>query len=170
MKLKSWLLAAMFSFALTPFAMAESAEHLYHQGISYYKKGDAATAKLFNKIHKTDKSPFAELYTTNSDIQKNYAQAFQFYKKACDKGHQVSCLNLGYMYANNEGVQQNYTEAAKLFEKTCNNMVAQGCFNLGILYRTGTGVQQNLTYAKKYFERACDMKEEEACIAYSLMN
>ena len=41
-KRKSLLLATVFSFALTPLAMADSAEDLFYQGVNAKKKGNYA--------------------------------------------------------------------------------------------------------------------------------
>ena len=140
MKYKSLLLTAVFSFTLTPLAMAESAEDLFYQGVDAYDKGNyAQAAKLYEQA------------CNGGDAEGG-------------------CYNLGLLYHNGQGVKQNYAQAAKLFEQACHGGDAKGCYNLGVLYGNGQGKRQNKSTAKEYYGKACDLGYQDGCDWYKKLN
>ena len=132
MKLKSLLLATVFSFAFTSFAMAESAVDLFLQGVNAYNKGNYKQATKFYKQACDD--GFAEsctnlgvLYDSGRGVKQNYTQAAKLYEQACDGDDAVGCFNLGVSYYNGQGKKQNFSTAKKYFGKACDLGEQQGC-------------------------------------------
>ena len=132
MKLKSLLLATVFSFTLTPFAMAESAKDLFNQGVNAYNKGNyAQAAKLFEQACN---GGFARgcynlgvLYDDGRGVKQNYAQAAKLYEQACNGSVAESCFNLGVMYGKGQGKRQNHSTAKEYFGKACDLGNQDGC-------------------------------------------
>ncbi|MBO7381126.1 MAG: sel1 repeat family protein, partial [Neisseriaceae bacterium] len=142
MKRKLLLLTAVFSFALTPLAMAESAENLLNQGFNAYDKGNyTQAAKLYEQACHGGNAGgcynLGVLYGKGKGVKQDYAQAAKLYEQTCNGGIAQGCNNLGLLYKNGQGVKQNYVQAAKLYEKACNGGAASGCSNLGVLYADG---------------------------------
>ena len=175
MKCKSLLLTAVFSFALTPLAMAESAEDLFYQGVNAYKQGNyTQAAKLSEQAcnggYAQGCGALGQLYDSGQGVKQNYAQAAKLYEKACHGGVVQGCLGLGVLYHNGQGVKQNYAQAAQLYEQACNGGYAKGCYNLGVLYDNGQGKRQDLSSAKEYYGKACNLGYQNGCYEYKKLN
>ncbi|MBR0128465.1 MAG: sel1 repeat family protein [Neisseriaceae bacterium] len=96
MKRKLLLLAACFSFALSPLAMAESAEDLFYQGVHAHKQGNySQAAKLFGKACHGGNAKgcynLGVLYANGQGKRQNLSSAKEYYGKACDLGLQGGC-------------------------------------------------------------------------------
>ena len=90
-KRKSLLLATVFYFALTPLAMAESAEDLFYQGVNAEKKGNyAQAAKLWEQACNGGDAKgcfnLGVLYANGQGVKQNHAQAAKLYEQACHGG------------------------------------------------------------------------------------
>ncbi|MBP5790158.1 MAG: sel1 repeat family protein, partial [Neisseriaceae bacterium] len=77
MKRKLLLLTAVFSFALTPLAMAKSAEDLFKQGVDAYNKGDySQAAKLYEQACNGDSAGscfnLGLLYANGQGVKQNF--------------------------------------------------------------------------------------------------
>lgn len=131
-KRKSLLLATVFSFALTPLAMADSAEDLFYQGVNAKKKGNyAQAAELFEQACHGGVAQgcfnLGVLYDNGQGVKQNYAQAAKLWEQACNDDHAWSCYNLGMLYHNGQGKRQNKSTAKKYFAKACDLGDQYGC-------------------------------------------
>ena len=113
MKRKLLLLAACFSFALTPLAMAESAEDLFNQGVNAANKGNyAQAAKLFEQACHGGIAEgcfnLGNLYAKGQGVKQDYEKATKLFEQACHGGDERGCYNLGVLYDKGQGVKQNY--------------------------------------------------------------
>ena len=185
MKLKSLLLATVFSFALTPFAMAESASDLFFQGRDAKNQGSySQAAKLFKQACNSDGGvssfeviacmELGFLYEDGKGVKQDYAQAVKLYEKACYSGNGAgasACYLLKDDELRNKAkrAEQEYAQTAKLYEKACNGGDADGCFNLGWLYDDGQGVKQNYAQAAKFYEQACNGGVAAGCTNLGLL-
>ena len=132
MKRKLLLLAAVFSFALTPLAMAESAENLFNQGVNAHKQGNySQAAKLYEQSCNGGVAGscfnLGLLYDKGQGVKQNYAQAAKLYEQACNGGYAESCYNLGLLYGKGQGKQQNHSTAKEYFGKACDLGYQNGC-------------------------------------------
>ena len=94
---------------------------------------------------------------------KNYSEAIEFYRKACNLNNGDGCNDLGFLYARGKGVDKNDIIALYLIEKSCNLNFAIGCFNLGSIYYDGKGVSQDYQKGKSFFNKACNLGYKDAC-------
>jgi TPR repeat protein len=77
------------------------------------------------------------------ETNKNYTEAFVWYRKAAEQGGADAQYTLGIMYANGKGVPQNDTEAIAWYRKAAEQGLAAAQYNLGIMYGNGQGVPQS---------------------------
>jgi TPR repeat protein len=73
------------------------------------------------------------MYLRGEGVPKDLNRAAGLFKRACDAGGSVGCLDLGSMYLRGEGVPKDRNRAADLFEKACNAGLNRGCENLSRL-------------------------------------
>ncbi len=73
------------------------------------------------------------MYHEGEGVAKDLNRAADLFKRACDAGGSVGCLDLGTMYSRGEGVPMDRNRAADLFEKACNAGLNRGCENLARL-------------------------------------
>lgn len=67
----------------------------------------------------------------------DYHKAAELYKKACDSGYVVSCLDLARLYEDGKGVRQDYHEAKELYGKACDLGDQLGCDKYAKLNQEG---------------------------------
>jgi TPR repeat protein len=133
-------------------------EYLRVQDINEYKKscgrGDAeacfVTARFLD-------------HTLLDEIEKDLNTAREYYAKACEKEHILSCASAARMWSDGLGGRQNKIKAKSYFEKACKGDHAQSCAALGRMWSAGTGGPRDAAKAKEYFNRACDLGESESC-------
>ena len=116
----------------------------------------------------------------NKSSNRNYEEAVQAYRLACDGENMEGCYRLGLMYSLGFGVEQNDEEAARFyqiacdggecnacrnfgirfyircFQTTCNNGNSNSCFGLGNMYQFGHDIEQNDEEAARFYRLACD--------------
>jgi TPR repeat protein len=94
---------------------------------------------------------------------KQFSQAAELYRKACDGGERKGCHDLGLMYFKGEGVAKDLNRAAGLFKRACDEGGTGGCLDLGEMYSRGEGVPNDLNRAADFFKRACDAGGAPGC-------
>ena len=101
---------------------------------------------------------------------KEYDEAAELFKKACDGGKMSGCYNLGVMYAKGSGVEKDFSKAAELSKKACDGGHMHGCGHLGFMYEYGNGVEKNEQKAAELYKKACDGGEMNACRSLGIIN
>jgi len=94
---------------------------------------------------------------------KQFSQAAELYRKACDGGERKGCHDLGLMYQRGEGVAKDLNRAAGLFKRACDAGGTGGCLDLGLMYLRGEGVPKDLNRAADLYKRACDAGAPPGC-------
>ena len=59
-----------------------------------------------------------DMYFHGEGVEKNYNEAFKWFRKSAEQGNAIGQYNLGRMYNNGEGVKQDKKEAIKWFRKS----------------------------------------------------
>lgn len=106
----------------------------------------------------------------NHEKLESYTQAYNMYKRSCDKGFMASCYNLAMLYVNGLGVANDIQKANRIFFEACVNDEEQSCYNLAISYKDGIGVKADRLKAKEFFKKACDLGMEPGCKEYKIIN
>ena len=94
---------------------------------------------------------------------KQFSQAAELYRKACDGGERKGCHDLGLMYYRGEGMTKDLTRAGGLFKRACDAGGTGGCLDLGLMYLRGEGVPKDLNRAADLYMRACDAGAPPGC-------
>ncbi len=97
---------------------------------------------------------------------KNYKEAFKWYKISAESGNPSAQNNLGVLYASGNGVDKDDKEAFKWFLKSAEqgNDVAQ-C-NVANNYLNGTGIIKNREEAKIWLKKSADNHNTKAQAQY----
>ena len=95
---------------------------------------------------------------------KNYNQAFNFSKKACNLNSGHGCSMLGYHYLKGLGTKKDEKKAYETFKKACKLNDSTGCNNLAAMYFEGKFVKKDRKKAKELYEKACKMRNTHACV------
>ena len=101
---------------------------------------------------------------------KEYDEAAELFKKACDGGKMSGCYNLGVMYKKGNGVEKNEQKAVELYKKACDGGKMLGCTNLGFMYANGNGVEKDLGKAAELFKKACDGGNMHGCRSLDIIH
>ncbi|MCM1129557.1 MAG: hypothetical protein NC211_06770 [Alistipes senegalensis] len=86
--------------------------------------------------------------------EKAYQEAVKWYTRAAEKGHAVSCFNLGNIYYAGRGVVQDYAKAADWYELAARQGVARAQDNLGLMFFHGRGRPVEPETAVYWFRQA----------------
>ncbi|QCE32714.1 sel1 repeat family protein [Acetobacteraceae bacterium] len=108
-------------------------------------------------------------YQHGNGGEQNYTKAFQYFKKASQKGNLWADLNLGVMYEKGHGVAQNYQKAREYYESAAQQSLPEAENNLGYLYQHGLGMDHNYLMAKQYYEMASSQDNAEAFYNLGIM-
>ena len=104
-----------------------------------------------------DQLNLGHIYSSGKDmsgVNRDYAQAFKWFRKAAEQGDAKGQYFLGRMYYYGEGTAKDYAEAAKFYRRSAEqgDVVAQ--FSLAICYANGEGVAKDAAEAYAYYNLA----------------
>jgi TPR repeat protein len=95
-------------------------------------------------------------YYNGRGVEKDFAKAAEYYRKAADQGHALAQYNLGYAYSKGEGVAEDKAEGARWYRKAAEQGFALAQCNLGVAYRNGEGVAKDLAEAIRWIRKAAE--------------
>lgn len=87
---------------------------------------------------------------------KDYKNAFDYYKKAADLGHTGAQVGLGVLYEDGHGVSKDLKQAFKWYKKAAEKGNLYGQYDLALCYRYGKGVDINYNDAFKWFSKSAE--------------
>ena len=101
---------------------------------------------------------------------QDYDTAFQWYRRAADKGSTHAKAQLGVHYARGLGVDEDDRKALQWTREAANEGDVKGMRDLGDLYFFGTGVPRDNTQSTAWYRKAADLgdvnSEYEMGMAY----
>ena len=95
--------------------------------------------------------------------EKDYEEAFFWFKKAADKNHANACEWCGHCYENGYGTEKDYTKAVSYYNKAIDLGNIDAMFDLGTCYYYGHGVNKDYRIAFSWFKKAADKNHADAC-------
>ena len=101
-------------------------------------------------------------YREGKGVDRDYAQAVTWWRKAAWQGHARAQSALGFMYANGQGVSSDCVQAVTWYRIAAEQGVARAQFNLGVMYAKGDGVPQDRIEAHKWMSLAAALPESAA--------
>jgi TPR repeat protein len=96
----------------------------------------------------------ARAYHYGLGIERDYAAAYTWYKKAADKGMMHGEFGQGLLLYQGQGTGQDYAAALALFRKAAAQGHLDATYNIGHMYDGGLGVGKDQTEAAKWFKKA----------------
>ena len=97
---------------------------------------------------------------------KNYKNAFEWYKKAAEQGHVEAQNSLGWSYQYSYfGVDKDLVQAAYWYRKAAEQEHAIAQYNLGFCYKYGLGVDKDLVQAAYWYHKSAENGYADAKIA-----
>ncbi|SSS46584.1 TPR repeat-containing SEL1 subfamily protein [Acinetobacter baumannii] len=98
------------------------------------------------------------------DLNVDYEQAFNWYKKAADQNDAKSQYNLVIIYLNGYGAKKDLSKSVEYYRKSALQGDTDSQLQLGIRYLNGEGVERNIETAKEWFQKAKLSGNQEADI------
>jgi TPR repeat protein len=95
-------------------------------------------------------------------LQKDYAQALSWFRKAADQGDAIAQFMVGDMYDDGIGVTPDYGQALSWYRKAADQGYAGAQNNLGVMYQRGHGVPQDYQQAMMWYRKAADQGDANA--------
>ena len=87
--------------------------------------------------------------------EKDYEEAFFWFKKAADQNHANACEWCGHCYENGYGTEKDYTKAVSYYNKAINLGNIDAMFDLGTCYYYGHGVNKDYRIAFSWLKKGC---------------
>ncbi len=109
------------------------------------------------KAKKSDRAAqytLGAFYFVGQGVERDYAEAVKWYRRAADQNLVSAQISLGYCYEHGQGVDQDVTEAVKWFRKAAEQNSAGAQYALGKHYAEGTGVEKDYVEAYAWFNLA----------------
>lgn len=89
--------------------------------------------------------------------------AFALAERGCNRGHAMSCNNLGVCYQRGTGTKRDLARARETYAKACSMGGRRGCQNQAALLLDGEGGPADIAAGKRFLEKACDLGEAMSC-------
>ena len=90
------------------------------------------------------------MYINGDGVERNYAEAFKWFRRAAAAGHTRSQYDLGSMYRNGEGMKENKDAAKYLYTLAANKGHATAAYELAKIYQS----DGDIANSEKWFETA----------------
>ena len=116
----------------------------------------ALTVLSFDANYIKAQMALGKCYFTGQGVERDYAEAIIWYRKAAEQGDADSQLDLGSLYYYGEGVAQDYTEAVKWYRMAAEQGDDNAQTGLGACYFNGYGVSQDYAEAVRCFYKAAE--------------
>ena len=94
------------------------------------------------------------MYVRGDGVDRDYAQATRWFRKAAEQGQGEAQFSLGLRYLDGQAVPQDYKEAARWFRRAADQGVGMAASRLAELYAAGRGVPRNFAEAYKWLSIA----------------
>jgi hypothetical protein len=124
-------------------------------------------APLKKKAEEGDLAAMNDLgvaYARGTSVERDYKQAFEWYRKAAEAGHPPAMGNLGSAYCFGAGTPRNYDKAVEWYTKGAEEGDAFSMFGIGYMYEEGLGVPQDYEAAAAWYEEAAAKDSVEAMV------
>lgn len=158
--------------ALQQCAANNDAEAMALLGMYYSGKDEAKSMQWLKRAYAGGSNVgcnIAKKYDFGEGVQRNAAEAAQWYLKSADRGDAGCQYNLGLMYLDGRGVPKDMGSAIKWWRKAADQGNINAQFNLGAAYEDGNGVSVDKVQAVRYYLLACKNGHSEGCFLSGAM-
>ena len=95
-------------------------------------------------------------YANGVGVEKDAAEAVNWYRKAAEQGFANAQNHLGNHYADGVGVKKDFVEAVFWYRKAAEGGNAVAQYNLGNSYYVGEGVEKDIAQAASWYRKAAE--------------
>lgn len=153
-------------------AMLNLAHH-YHFSKDGNQDMTKALAYYQSAANTGDKDSMFQLadfyYKDQGALKKNEAQAFQWFKKAAEKGHILSLFYVGLAYHYGSGTAKDLDKARDYYQRAATNGESTSMNSLAGLYQRGEGTPKNINEAIKWHRKAADKNNQFSALALGIL-
>ncbi len=129
----------------------EISKRVFPRVYSFAMKGDAVAQYVTGLMYRSGKG-----------VEKDYAKAAVWFRKAGNQGYAQAQLNLGLLYRNGQGVERSAVEAVTWYRKAAERGDTVAQYNLGAMYNEGIGVLKDSAEAFKWCRKAAEQGYPDA--------
>jgi hypothetical protein len=104
----------------------------------------------------------AARYAQGMGVNRSYAKAAEYLRKAANQGHAEAQVALGSYYARGRGVPRDMTMAVSWYRKAAEQGNAVGQYAMGNFYATGRGVTNDMAQAIHWWQKAAEQGSVDA--------
>lgn len=148
-------------------------EESYHRTADWLARGGREQAVqaygclelLARKGHAESQAALGLAHETGRGLEKDYAKAFYWHRKAADSGHAESMKNLGVMYENGQGVGKDMARAETWYRRAAVAGNAKAQRNVGRFFLEGLNGESNEAEAIRWFRSAARQGDAKAQFA-----
>ena len=112
-------------------------------------------------------SPMAQ-FNLGQMCGSDYEQAFAWFQKSADQGHDSAQNQLGLCYYEGKGVEQDYRKAIEWYQKAADQGYDEAQYHLGNCYYHGEGFEQDYGKAVAWYRKAVEREFANPWAAYQL--
>ena len=95
-------------------------------------------------------------YAFGEGRRKNETKAFEFWRKAAEKGHSLAQYNLGFCYLDGVGVSKNSQSALSWIQKSAEAHVPIAEYQMALLLSNGVGIPKDPAKAIEWYLKAAE--------------
>ena len=107
-------------------------------------------------------------YSHGQGVPQDYAESFNWRRKAADQGQAKGEDGLAFMYLEGQGMPQDYAEALRWYRKAADQGDAGAEDSIALMYSQGRGVPQDYGEAFRWYRKSVDQGHAKA--QYNLGN
>jgi len=149
---------------------APSAYFTFAPFVKDYYADKVRVSKMILKNCEEGKSYYceemAEQYRDGDGVEKDYAKAIIFYKKASNLNDSSATYKLGLLYKEGEVISRDFSISTRYYQKACIQGSSTGCVQLGSNYFEGKGIEKDVDKAEGIFFKYCLGNVTESCKRY----
>ena len=136
---------------------------------SDYKTAYESLISAIMPIEAIDQYNWGVIYYNGHGVEKDYKKAFEWFKRASDKGYTNATRIVGRMYYNGEYVEKDYEKAFQYTMRAVEEGDNYAMTMLGSMYLYGEGVEKNSERAVQWFEQAAEKGNTQAMVSLGSM-
>lgn len=128
--------------------------------ISMFESSQYHLAAYFGSVEA--QRTLGQMYEKGQSVERDVAEAVQWYEKAAKRGDLYSQLSLGHLYKNGIDIAQDYDKTLNWFSEAAKQGSAVAQYNMGYFYYSGIGTIQDKRESLKWYEMAAEQNYENA--------
>lgn len=119
-----------------------------------YKAAYESLVSAIMPIEAMDQYNWGVIYLNGQGVEKNSKKAYEWFRKASDKGYDEATRIIGAMYYNGEYVEKSFEKAFQYTMKAAEADNAGAMALLGSMYLHGEGVEKNYESGVQWLKKA----------------